>query len=236
MIELPNPGYAAAVNRARLALESAIEYLLVLTQEVVLLPDTITSMLKTINDQSAACVGPTLYRVSAREKVFSYGGSLALGGNTRHLKRAKQSSPYCVDWIDGAVMLLRLRAFDHVGGLDERFFLYYEEVDLAYRMRSFGYSVLVDPRATAYQEPGAYPPYLRFRNHLLFARSRYSIFEVSCALLIKLIRSVPGWVWRGQFTALFWSARGTIDGLRQRGGTQPEKIFSPAGLVGELSK
>jgi N-acetylglucosaminyl-diphospho-decaprenol L-rhamnosyltransferase len=236
LIKLPNPGYAAAVNRARNAVGTDVDHLLVLTHEVVLLPDAVASMLTIMDNQPAVgCVGPSLYRTSARSEAFSYGGRLGFGGETFHLKGAKRNSPYTVDWIDGAVMLIRLKAFDMVGGFDERFFLYFEEVDLACRMRDCGLSIVVDPAAKAFQEPGNYTPYLRFRNHLIFARSRYPGYQVLCALIIKLFRSIPGWIKRGQFSAPVWGARGTLDGLRERGGSPPRGIFGSARTSGQVN-
>jgi N-acetylglucosaminyl-diphospho-decaprenol L-rhamnosyltransferase len=46
-----------------------------------------------------------------------------------------------IDWIDGACLLLRRAALDAVGLLDERFFMYGEDEDLAYRLRRGGWSV-----------------------------------------------------------------------------------------------
>ena len=46
-----------------------------------------------------------------------------------------------VDWVPGAFALVRHELFDHLGGFDERFFLYYEEVDLCRRIRAAGYRV-----------------------------------------------------------------------------------------------
>lgn len=45
------------------------------------------------------------------------------------------------DWITGAFMLIPKKAFEDVGGFDEQFFLYYEEVDLCRRLTQKGYTL-----------------------------------------------------------------------------------------------
>jgi GT2 family glycosyltransferase len=52
-----------------------------------------------------------------------------------------------VDWVLGAAMLIRRRAFDEVGGWDERFFLYVEDVDFCRRLRRVGWEVAYVPEA-----------------------------------------------------------------------------------------
>ncbi|MDC8772974.1 glycosyltransferase family 2 protein [Roseateles albus] len=51
-----------------------------------------------------------------------------------------------VDWVPGAFALLRHELFDQLGGFDERFFLYYEEVDLCRRIQAAGYGVMYWPQ------------------------------------------------------------------------------------------
>jgi GT2 family glycosyltransferase/lipopolysaccharide/colanic/teichoic acid biosynthesis glycosyltransferase len=52
-----------------------------------------------------------------------------------------------VDWILGACMLVRRDAVRSVGLMDERFFLYFEDVDWCYRMQQKGWKVYYDPGA-----------------------------------------------------------------------------------------
>src|SRR5262249_17028618 len=54
----------------------------------------------------------------------------------------------------GAGMLLRRRLIAEVGHFDERFFLYYEDLDLAWRARLMGWRFTYEPRAIAYHVHG----------------------------------------------------------------------------------
>ncbi len=52
-----------------------------------------------------------------------------------------------IETICGACMLFRRSVFNHVQGFDQRFFLYFEETDICYRVKKAGYKVLFYPKA-----------------------------------------------------------------------------------------
>lgn len=71
-----------------------------------------------------------------------------------HLYGWDRTSEREVDWVSGACMLFPRRAFDEVGLLDEDFWLYGEELDIATRLHRSGWSVLFTPEVEIVHEIG----------------------------------------------------------------------------------
>jgi N-acetylglucosaminyl-diphospho-decaprenol L-rhamnosyltransferase len=53
--------------------------------------------------------------------------------------------PLEVDWVSGAAMMVRREAFEQIGGFDERYFMYVEDVDLCNRLHQAGWKSLYYP-------------------------------------------------------------------------------------------
>lgn len=86
--------------------------------------------------------------------------------------------PGSPEWLSGSCLLVRRSALEAVGGMDERFFLYCEDVDLCHRLRDAGHEVRYEPAAVAHHVGGAsaergttLPIYARSR--VLYARKYY---------------------------------------------------------------
>ena len=60
-----------------------------------------------------------------------------------------------VDWLSGACMLVRREAVAEVGGMDEAFFMFNEDVDWCRRMKPAGWAVTYEPAAVVVHHIGA---------------------------------------------------------------------------------
>ena len=69
-------------------------------------------------------------------------------------RAADDDQPYTVDWVSGAAMLVPRRVIEQVGGLDEEFFLFWEDADWCRRISDAGYRIWCVPAATIVHHEG----------------------------------------------------------------------------------
>ena len=93
----------------------------------------------------------------------------------RDLRLERYDREFEGDWTIGSFLLVRREAFDAVGGFDERFFLYSEEVDLCLRARRAGWKVLHSPAVTILHHGNSdRPADARLQTQLAWARLQYA--------------------------------------------------------------
>jgi len=77
-----------------------------------------------------------------------------------------------VDWITGAAMLTRRETFTQVGGMDEGFFMYSEELDWCRRIREAGWRVVYFPEARIVHHEGKSSEQVVAARHIYFQSSK----------------------------------------------------------------
>jgi N-acetylglucosaminyl-diphospho-decaprenol L-rhamnosyltransferase len=78
------------------------------------------------------------------------------------------------EWASGACLLLRRSAVEEIGGLDDGFFMYCEDIDLCRRLRDAGYDIRFVPEAVVTHEGGASAPRASLLPVLAASRLRYA--------------------------------------------------------------
>jgi N-acetylglucosaminyl-diphospho-decaprenol L-rhamnosyltransferase len=124
-----------------------------------------------------------------------------------HLDGWDRTTEREVDWVSGCCMLVPREALDQVGGLDERFPLYGEELDLATRLRAAGRSVVFTPSVEIVHEIGVSTG----RGHRMLVTHSNSIYRY-----YRLHRASG---WRRVTLPLAWIAlrlRAELEWLRGR--------------------
>jgi GT2 family glycosyltransferase len=115
--------------------------------------DPLPSLSKTLEDKRVGVVGPLVRNSNGTledsARVFPTRTSLLLRAFQRRVGTAYpiDQGPLPVDWIAGMFMLFRRETYEAVRGFDEAYFLYYEDVDICWRLHAKGYSVVYDPWA-----------------------------------------------------------------------------------------
>ena len=160
-----NLGFAAGVNRAVERTQS--RYIFLLNPDAIVKAGALRNLVDFMEAHSqCALAGPRIYEadggvaescgefdtwVGAFLRSSAWGDlpPLKRFANAAALRRWDYSSERQVDLVIGAVLMLRRSVFEAVGGFDERFFMYHEEVDLAKRVRGAGYEAWFVPSAQA---------------------------------------------------------------------------------------
>lgn len=166
-----NLGYGAAANQA--VQHTSQPFVLLLNADTELQPGCVAALATHAGGSPrAGIVAPAIVTTGGtRERsYFPFPGTLdwllenePLAPLVRRLPPLKRrsvsfqpaDSPRPVPWVMGCAMLLRREAVESMGGFDESYFMYYEEVDLCRRMADAGWEVHFTPAARVTHVGGA---------------------------------------------------------------------------------
>ena len=134
-------------------------------------------------------------RLSSLSHLFGNFYSLAIRWN--NLKLWRSSIPVEVKNLHGGAVMVRRSAAEKAGGLfDERFFLFFEDTDLFFRLRKRGYSLYIVPEAMAvhnYSHSGKKAEVLSRMSDLYYEK------HFGGSLLLRIISSMPKGSSEGRF-------------------------------------
>jgi N-acetylglucosaminyl-diphospho-decaprenol L-rhamnosyltransferase len=165
-----NLGYGAGANRG-VAASGESAYVLVCNPDVVVHAGAVSRLCAALDaEPSWAAVGPRI--VDANDRVYpsvrrfpsmtDAAGHALLAlfkPDNRFSRRYRDADPggdhrARADWVSGACLLVRRRAFEELGGFDESYFMFAEEMDLCWRAHRAGWGVGIEPAAVVTHTEG----------------------------------------------------------------------------------
>jgi GT2 family glycosyltransferase len=169
LVEAPrNGGFAYGNNRGLEAAGSTDLYFL-LNPDARPRPGSVERMARTLlAHDKAGVVGPLLVSAEGEVRASAFARSrpweeyVAGGGAAPNLLRMRSRVEVVeadeirqTTWIPGAAMLVRQAVIERVGGMDEGYFLYFEETDWLEKIGATGFEILADGGATVEHIEGA---------------------------------------------------------------------------------
>lgn len=161
-----NIGYAKLVN-AGLS-RAGGRYILILNADIILSKDSLQKMVEYLErNPKAGMLGPQLlnFNGTVQESCFRFHRPMTIVYRRTFLGRTKwgkkelarftmrdfdRQSIKEVDWLLGAALMLKKTAWEQVGPMDERFFLYFEDTDWCRRFWEIGWRVVYFPQSKIY--------------------------------------------------------------------------------------
>jgi hypothetical protein len=215
-----NVGFAAGSNQG--AAGAAADYILFLNPDTRLFEDTLSTMVDFMESPSAARIGicgaqivdgegqPTISCARFPSLPILFGKMTRLNRISprlfrgHHLTAAETAQSQVVDQVIGAAFLVRRDLFERLGGFDERYFLYFEEVDFALRARDLGSGSYFLKEARVFHAEGRSSgncPEMRLyhslRSRLLFAYRHWPRRQAHALVTLTLIVELPARLARG---------------------------------------
>jgi N-acetylglucosaminyl-diphospho-decaprenol L-rhamnosyltransferase len=164
-VALPgNPGYGGGMNAGVATLPASVDWILISNPDVVLHPGAIDVLVAAgEQDERIGAVGPavlnpdgSVYPSARRVPSLRLGVGHALFVNLwqdnpwtkryRH-DEAESPSPRDAGWLSGSCVLVRRSAYAALGGFDDGYFMYFEDVDLGMRLTRNGWRNRYEPAA-----------------------------------------------------------------------------------------
>ncbi|MBN2457219.1 MAG: glycosyltransferase family 2 protein [Sedimentisphaerales bacterium] len=150
-----NLGWGGGTNLGlKHALANETKYIWLLNNDLVVEPDTLSKLVRVAEKgPDAALVSPVLYFYSTRSKIQHCGSIFDWKGySIRHLNNPDETESVNKQdfWLWCTAILIKREVVETVGYFDEKYFIYFDDMDYSARAISIGYHHKLQPTAKVY--------------------------------------------------------------------------------------
>jgi GT2 family glycosyltransferase len=114
-----------------------------------------------------------------------------------------------VDWVQGSALMLRREVYEQIGGLDERYIMYSEELDWCKRARNAGWRVIYLGAATIIHHGGKSTDQVVATRHIYFQQSKLRYFRKFHGPVVALLLRIF-LIGNYSYQLLFEAAKGVL--------------------------
>jgi len=130
------------------------DYILLLNNDTIVDKDFLRELVETgESDNNIGIVGPKIYYYNDPQTIWCIGGKISwkfargVHIGTNELDKGQYEEKREFDYVSGSAFLIKTEVLKKTGLMDENFFLYFEETDLALRASKIGYKSVYSPKA-----------------------------------------------------------------------------------------
>jgi GT2 family glycosyltransferase len=239
LVQEQNHGFVGGNNVGiEFAQQAGLDYVLLLNNDVEVESSFLTRMVAEMEgDLNAGVAGPTICYYDHPDVIWSAGGRVDwVKGETHMIGIGEKDqgqfgiSAREVEWITGCALLIRMAVIEQIGGLDDRFFAYYEDSEYCLRAHRLGWNVLHIPSAMVWhkisavaREESPQVNYYMTRNRLLFLRLTHArvaawLYTFCIHYGVRYVNWLLNPRWRGKKEQRKALLRAVTDFLRGRFG------------------
>jgi len=172
-----NLGFAGGNNIGiDIALAEKAKYIWMLNNDTIAHPRSLTELVEFADQQKLALIGGKVYKYGTQNDIWYDGGAInwwkGKAYHTHiHLKdQGFVDKPCKTEWISGCSMFASAKLFEQ-HRMDERFFLYLEDVDYCYKLRKAEIPLIVIPGGLVWHKTSASVSKTAFVQHYYFVRN-----------------------------------------------------------------
>ncbi|MCH7575393.1 MAG: glycosyltransferase family 2 protein [Candidatus Marinimicrobia bacterium] len=176
----------------RYAMEQGADYILLLNNDIEVDAEMIARLAQAASElPEAGILAPKIYYAAQPDVIWYAGGGVSLWrglfwhDGIREKDVGQFEKARDVDYITGCAMLIRRAVLEQIGELDERFYLYGEDVDYSLRAKASGYRLRLVPGATMRHKVSASLGPTSLRKFLIRTRSNLRLYR----------KYAPVWSW-----------------------------------------
>ena len=226
-----NEGFSRANNQGiDYAIKNNFDYILMLNNDTIVKSNLIDVLVRTAQAKKISTIQPLILNHNG-QKIWNGGGKINYFFGTFFSSNKVSKSYKTIDWFTGCCCLFETKLFVEIGKLDERFFAYYEDVDLSLRIKKNGYKIGFTSQTELIHLESAsskletsnegslnpYVHYLNIKNHILVLRKHIKMFNLIGSIIFqifKLLSYSSYFILRFRFTKLKMVFNGLRDSLK----------------------